>query len=101
MKIEIGDHVLTLTPAEDRALASLMIGAATFAAQIEANKAVTEMAMTIVYKVEEMEAQLKSNPALQVATELARAANTMERATAAARAAGKTQGERQAEQALD
>lgn len=89
VKIEIGDEVLTLTPAEDRALASLMIGAATFAAQIETNRAVTEMATNMVSKVEVIEAQMKSSPTLEVAVQLAQAAKTMERVTAAARATGK------------
>ena len=61
VKIEIGDEVLTLTPAEDRALASLMIGAVSLAAQIEANRAMTEMATNMVSKVEVIEAQMKSS----------------------------------------
>lgn len=101
VKIEIGDQVLTLTPTEDRALASLMIGSATFAAQIETNRAVTEMATTMVYKVEGIEAHLKANPTLEVVAELARATKAMERATSATRAAYRTRDERQTELALD
>ena len=55
VKIEIGDEVLTLTPSEDRALAQLMAGAATHAAQIETGRAVLEMAATMLSKVEVME----------------------------------------------
>ena len=39
VKYEIGDGVLTLTPAEDRALASLSAGAATQAAAIQTGMA--------------------------------------------------------------
>ena len=55
VKIEIGEEVLTLTPSEDRALAQLMAGAATHAAQIETGRAVLEMAATMLGKVEVME----------------------------------------------
>ena len=100
VKIEIGDEVLTLTPTEDRALASLMMGAANFAAQIETGRAVTEMATTMVAKVEQMEVQMKSNPTAEVAAEITRAARTIERVAAAARATGRKTDERQGELGL-
>ena len=43
VKYEIGDEVLTLTPAEDRALASLSAGAATQAAAIQTGMATAEL----------------------------------------------------------
>lgn len=38
VKVEVGDEVLTLTPREDRILASLLAGAATHAAAIESGR---------------------------------------------------------------
>ena len=43
VKYEIGDEVLTLTPAEDRALSSLSAGAATQAAAIQTGMATAEL----------------------------------------------------------
>ncbi|MFG5777968.1 hypothetical protein ACFIQF_12915 [Comamonas sp. J-3] len=62
VKVEIGDEVLTLTPTEDRMLATLMAGAATQAGQIETNRAVSEMASTMLAKVEALEKRLLTAP---------------------------------------
>lgn len=86
VKIEIGDDVLTLTPAEDRALSMLMAGAAAMVAQIETGMAVREMATTMVAKVDQLQERVNSMPSADVAADLARAARTIERVTAAARA---------------
>lgn len=101
VKIEIGDDVLTLTPAEDRALALLQAGAATQVAQIQAGQAMTEMAATMLMKVEQIERRQLESPTLEVAAKLAQAAATIERVTAAARASGLKVDERQVELALD
>lgn len=68
VKIEIGDEVLTLTPSEDRALSSLMIGAASMATQIEASRAIMEMATTMVTKVEQMGIQIRRHSAVLAAS---------------------------------
>lgn len=101
VKIEIGDDVLTLTPAEDRALSTLMAGAATQVSQIQANQVVTEMAATFMMKVDRIEKRQQESPSLEVAVQLAKAAKTIERVTAAARVSGRKVDERQADLGLD
>lgn len=101
VKIEIGDEVLTLTPAEDRALAMLQAGAATHAAQIDTGRAVTEMATLMAAKVEQMDRRMQDNPTAEIAANLARAAKTFERLTAASRVSGRKGDERQVDLGLD
>lgn len=59
VKIEIGDDVLTLTPAEDRALSTLMAGAATQVAQIHSSQLMAEMASVMQIKVDAMARKLE------------------------------------------
>lgn len=60
VKIEIGDDVLTLTPAEDRTLAILQAGAATQVAQIQTGQLMTEMAATMMMKVDQIERRMSA-----------------------------------------
>ena len=84
VKIEIGDDVLTLTPTEDRALASLMAGAATLVGQIETGRAITEMAATMTGKVAQMERRMgaEGGQPEELMKVLAQVASTLERITA-------------------
>lgn len=89
VKYEIGDHVLALTPEEERRLASLTAGAALLVAQIETGRAVSEMATTMTTKVDRMERILELNPTRDVSADLLRASMTMERAALALQRMGK------------
>lgn len=100
VKIEIGDDVLTLTPSEDRALSMLMAGAATQVAQIQAGQLMSEMAATMMVRVERIERRQQDSPTLEVAEKLAQAAKTIERVTAAARSSARKPDERQGELSL-
>lgn len=55
VKLEIGDEVLTLTPAEDRALATLCAGAAAQFASIEAGRQFSIMNVDLASRIRQLE----------------------------------------------
>lgn len=56
VKLEIGDEVLTLTPREDRMLASILAGSATQAIQIETVRQLTTLMTGSIINVEKANA---------------------------------------------
>ena len=63
VKIEIGDMLLTLTPAEDRALAMLQGGAITQAIDINSNNQHMFLATQLAARVEKLEREAKAHKA--------------------------------------
>ena len=59
MKIEIGDEVLTLTPREDRTLASLQAGTAVEFAAIETGHEMSAMVAAMRQQMTRMQARLR------------------------------------------
>ena len=60
VKYDIGDHVLTLTPTEDRVLSQLGIGAAGQAVMIHSTNRHLYLATELAAKVEKLERELKA-----------------------------------------
>ncbi len=60
VKYDIGDHVLTLTPTEDRVLSQLGIGAAGQAVMIHSTNQHLYLATELAAKVEKLERELKA-----------------------------------------
>ncbi len=52
VKLEVGDEILTLTPREDRILATILVGAATQAIQIETVRQFTTLMTSSIINVE-------------------------------------------------
>lgn len=57
VKIDIGDDVLTLTPREDRMLASLFVGTALQGATVEIGHQVAQLSGTIMQRLRNLEAE--------------------------------------------